>query len=77
MEDRESATNCLQFDSTFGHRKNGKGGLGSTGIENPTHVRLSVFSASMVADFEDQEEAQMGQSLRQIPVLFTGERQLP
>ena len=40
-------------------------------------LRLSVFSASVVADFEDQEEAQNDQRLRQIPVLFSGERQLP
>lgn len=41
-------------------------------------LRLSVFSATVVADFEDQEEAMIGNgSLRKIPVLFTGERQLP
>jgi len=39
-------------------------------------LRLSVFSAAVVADFEDQEDASC-QSLRQIPVLFAGERQLP
>jgi replication protein len=41
-------------------------------------LRLSVFSAAVVADFEDQEEALLGHSdLRRIPVLFPGERQLP
>ena len=40
-------------------------------------LRLSVFSAAVVADYDDQEDAKTGQSLRQIPVLFSGERQLP
>lgn len=41
-------------------------------------LRLSVFSAAVVADFEDQDEALLGHGdLRRIPSLFTGERQLP
>lgn len=41
-------------------------------------LRLSVFSAAVVADFDDQEEAMLGHgNLRRIPVLFPGERQLP
>lgn len=41
-------------------------------------LRMSVFSAAVVADFEDQEEALLGHGdLRKVPVLFPGERQLP
>ena len=41
-------------------------------------LRLSVFSAAVVADFEDQEEALLGHGeLRRIPVLYPGERQIP
>lgn len=41
-------------------------------------LRLSVFSAAVVADFDDQEEALLGHGdLRKIPTLFPGERQLP
>lgn len=41
-------------------------------------LRLSVFSATVVADFSDQEEALLGHAdLRRIPTLYPGERQLP
>lgn len=41
-------------------------------------LRLSVFSAAIVADFEDQDQALLGSGeLRKIPTLFPGERQLP
>jgi hypothetical protein len=41
-------------------------------------LRLSVFSASVVADFDDQEEALLGHGdLRRIPTLYPGEQQLP
>lgn len=41
-------------------------------------LRLSVFSAAVVADFEDQDAALLGQGdLRRIPTLYPGERQLP
>ena len=41
-------------------------------------LRLSVFSAAVVADFDDQEEELLGHgNLRRIPVLFPGERQIP
>ncbi|MBF1239327.1 MAG: helix-turn-helix domain-containing protein, partial [Lautropia mirabilis] len=41
-------------------------------------LRLSVFSAAVVADFDDQEEELLGHgNLRKIPVLFPGERQIP
>ena len=39
---------------------------------------LSVFSATVVADYSDQDEALLGHGdLRRIPVLYPGERQLP
>lgn len=39
---------------------------------------LSVFSATVVADYEDQEDALLGHAdLRRIPTLYPGERQLP
>ena len=41
-------------------------------------LRLSAFSATIVADHDDQDAATLGTSdLRRIPVLFPGERQLP
>lgn len=41
-------------------------------------LRLSVFSAAVVADFDDQDEALLGHAdLRRIPTLYPGERQLP
>lgn len=41
-------------------------------------LRLSVFSATVVADIEDQDEALLGHAdLRRIPTLYPGERQLP
>lgn len=41
-------------------------------------LRLSVFSATVVADFSDQEGAMLGGGdLRRIPTLYPGERQLP
>ncbi len=41
-------------------------------------LRLSVFSATVVADFDDQEEVMLGGGdLRRIPALYPWERQLP
>lgn len=41
-------------------------------------LRLSVFSATVIADFGDQEEALLGHAdLRRIPTLYPGELQLP
>ncbi|ECX1171379.1 helix-turn-helix domain-containing protein [Salmonella enterica subsp. enterica serovar Muenchen] len=41
-------------------------------------LRLSVFSAAVVADFDDQDEALLGHGdLRRIPTLYPGEHQLP
>ena len=41
-------------------------------------LRLSVFSATVVASAEDQDTATLEQSdLRRIPTLYPGERQLP
>lgn len=41
-------------------------------------LRLSVFSAAVVADIEDQDTATLDNiELRRIPSLFPGERQLP
>ena len=41
-------------------------------------LRLSVFSATVIADFADQEEAMLGHSdLRRIPTLYSGELQVP
>ena len=41
-------------------------------------LRLSVFSAAVVADIEDQDTATLDNiELRRIPALFPGERQLP
>lgn len=41
-------------------------------------LRLSVFSAAVVADQADQDEALLGHGdLRRIPTLFPGEMQLP
>ena len=41
-------------------------------------LRLSVLSASVVADFDDQDEALLGHGdLRRIPTLYPGELQLP
>lgn len=41
-------------------------------------LRLSVFSATVIADFGDQEEALLGHAdLRRIPTLYPGEQQLP
>lgn len=41
-------------------------------------LHLSLFSATVIADFEDQDQDQLeGPPLRRIPVMFPGERQLP
>jgi hypothetical protein len=41
-------------------------------------LRLSAFSATVVADIEDQDTAALDNvELRRIPALFPGERQLP
>lgn len=41
-------------------------------------LRLSVFSAAVVADYDDQDEALLGHGdLRRIPALYPGEQQLP
>lgn len=41
-------------------------------------LHMSIFSATVIADFEDQEpEADGLLPLRQIPTLYPGERQLP
>jgi hypothetical protein len=42
-------------------------------------LRLSAFSATVVADLEDQDTASLDHNtdLRRIPTLFPGERQLP
>jgi hypothetical protein len=41
-------------------------------------LRLSVFSATVIADFDDQDEALLGHGdLRRIPTLYPGEQQLP
>lgn len=40
-------------------------------------LRLSVFSAMVVADVEDQDADTLDIDLRRIPVLYPGERQLP
>lgn len=39
-------------------------------------LNLSLFSAQVVADADDQDELE-GPDLKRIPVLFPGERQLP
>lgn len=46
--------------------------------ERRNNLPLSVFSATVVADPEDQEESLLGHGeLRRIPSLYPGERQLP
>ena len=41
-------------------------------------LRLSVFSAAVVADLDDQDEALLGHGdMRRIPTLYPGESQLP
>jgi len=41
-------------------------------------LRLSVFSAAIVADYDEQDEGLLGhEKLRRIPTIFPGERQLP
>jgi hypothetical protein len=41
-------------------------------------LRLSTFSATVIADFDDQEpDALEHRDLRRIPTLYPGERQLP
>lgn len=41
-------------------------------------LRLSVFSATIVADYSDQDETLLGHAdLRRIPTLYPGEQQLP
>jgi DNA-binding transcriptional MocR family regulator len=41
-------------------------------------LQLSVFSAAVVADYDDQDEALLGHGeLRRIPTLYPGEQQLP
>lgn len=45
--------------------------------ESRDKLRLSVFSATVIADFEDQDaDALSGPDLRRIPTLYPGERQL-
>jgi DNA-binding transcriptional MocR family regulator len=45
---------------------------------NRENLRFSLFSATVVADIEDQQPAALEHTdLRRIPVLFPGERQLP
>jgi len=46
--------------------------------EKRENLRYAVFSATVVADSEDQDSTMLGASeLRQIPTLYPGERQLP
>jgi hypothetical protein len=46
--------------------------------QSRSQLNLSVFSANVVADIEDQEAHTISEkSLRNIPVLYPGERQLP
>lgn len=46
--------------------------------ESRSRLPLSLFSATIVADAREQDEATLnGPTLRKIPVLFPGERQLP
>jgi len=46
--------------------------------EKRENMRFAVFSATVIADQEDQEAALLGaHELRQIPSLYPGERQLP
>lgn len=41
-------------------------------------LRLSIFSATVLADYADQDEIALGHGdLRRIPALFPGEQQLP
>lgn len=41
-------------------------------------LRLSIFSATVVADYDDQDESLLGHDeLRRIPTLYPGEQQLP
>mgnify|MGYP000639778385 FL=1 len=41
-------------------------------------LRLPVFSATVIADFDDQEDGLLGSGeMRKIPTLFVGETQLP
>jgi len=41
-------------------------------------LRLSVFSAAVVADFDDQDEERLDHGdLRRLPTLYPGEQQLP
>lgn len=41
-------------------------------------LRVSTFSATVVADYDDQDEGLLGHSeLRRIPTLYPGEQQLP
>lgn len=41
-------------------------------------LRLSMFSATVVADYDDQDESLLGHDeLRRIPTLYPGEQQLP
>ena len=41
-------------------------------------LRMSAFSAAVVADYEDQDAASLNNTpLRRVPILFPGERQLP
>lgn len=43
-----------------------------------SELRLSVFSATIIADADDQDEATLASTpLRRIPTLYPGERQLP
>jgi len=46
--------------------------------EKRENLKLSVFSANVIADMEDQNPAELEhKDLRKIPQLFHGERQLP
>jgi DNA-binding transcriptional MocR family regulator len=40
-------------------------------------LRLSVFSATVIASADDQDEAALNATLRRIPTLYPGEKQLP
>jgi hypothetical protein len=45
--------------------------------ESRERLHLSSFSATVVADYADQNPTLLGGALRRIPTLFAGEQQLP
>lgn len=45
--------------------------------ESRANLRLSVFSATVIADRGEQDQTMLGGALRRIPTLFAGECQLP